>query len=104
MTDQPALDTLLNAAGLPAVYPEADVDGPDLAPFCLGETALNGVPRPQAPAPEPVLCPWFRIDDRIIKTIGIAARFDSTAEITLTSAASTSPTPSTTPPTSSSET
>lgn len=27
--------------------------------------------------------PWFRIGDQIIKTIGMAARFDSTAEVTL---------------------
>lgn len=63
----------------------------DRAPFdqdladlvALAETALADVPRPPEPAPDPVLCPWFRIGDRIIKTIGIAARFDSTAEITL---------------------
>jgi transcriptional regulator with XRE-family HTH domain len=164
---------LLHAAGLPATYPEAHLDGPDLAPFrtalesllrahlpypamvldhhwtvvlansactrlygtdlagvnlahrfltdpvarqaivnwpdvawagldrlrrqldsapfdevlaelvARAETALADVPRPAEPAPDPVLCPWFRIDDRVIKTIGIAARFDSTAEITL---------------------
>ena len=30
-----------------------------------------------------MLCPWFRIDGQVIKTIGIAARFDPTTEITL---------------------
>jgi hypothetical protein len=30
-----------------------------------------------------VLCPWYRIGDQVIKTIGIAARFDATSEITL---------------------
>jgi hypothetical protein len=30
-----------------------------------------------------VLCPWFRVGDEVIKTIGIAARFDPAAEVTL---------------------
>ena len=47
------------------------------------ETALSGVARPREPAPELVLCPWFRIGDEVIKTIGIAARFDPAAEVTL---------------------
>jgi transcriptional regulator with XRE-family HTH domain len=49
----------------------------------LTETALSGVLRPGEPAPEPVLCPWFRRGEQVIKTIGIAARFDPTAEVTL---------------------
>jgi transcriptional regulator with XRE-family HTH domain len=49
----------------------------------LADTALHGVARPSQPTPEPVLCPWFRIDGQVIKTIGIAARFDPTTEITL---------------------
>ncbi|HET9142304.1 helix-turn-helix transcriptional regulator [Actinophytocola sp.] len=49
----------------------------------LAETTLADTPRPQLPAPDPVLCPWFRIGERIIKTIGIAARFDATTDITL---------------------
>jgi len=49
----------------------------------LAETALDGVARPSEPAAEPVLCPWFRIDGQVIKTIAIAARFDPTAEVTL---------------------
>ena len=32
---------------------------------------------------EPVICPWFRVGDQVIKTIGMVARFDATAEITL---------------------
>lgn len=101
---------LLHAAGLPAVFPEAGVDSADLAPFraaldsllrahlpyppmvldqhlaglvALAEQALAGIPRPAQPPPDLVLCPWFRLGDRIVKTIGMAARFDATAEITL---------------------
>jgi transcriptional regulator with XRE-family HTH domain len=47
------------------------------------EVALTGVPRPVEPSPELVLCPWFRVGDQVIKTIGIAARFDPAAEVTL---------------------
>jgi len=47
------------------------------------ETTLAGIARPREPSPDPVLCPWFRIAHQVIKTIGIAARFDPTAEITL---------------------
>jgi transcriptional regulator with XRE-family HTH domain len=49
----------------------------------LAEKALDGVPRPNEPNDQPVLCPWFQIDGQIIKTIGIAARFDPTTDITL---------------------
>ncbi len=49
----------------------------------LVEAALHDVPRPDAPSEEPVLCPWYRIDGQIIKTIGIAARFDPTTDVTL---------------------
>jgi hypothetical protein len=30
-----------------------------------------------------VLCPWYRVGGRIIKTIGVAVRFDAAAEVTL---------------------
>jgi hypothetical protein len=30
-----------------------------------------------------VVCQWFRIGDQIVKTIGIAARFESATEVTL---------------------
>jgi hypothetical protein len=49
----------------------------------LAEKALSGVLRPGAPPPEPALCPWFRLGEQVVKTIGIAARFDPTAEVTL---------------------
>jgi transcriptional regulator with XRE-family HTH domain len=47
------------------------------------EAVLSGVARPRDPAPQLVLCPWFRVGDEVIKTIGIAARFDPAAEVTL---------------------
>jgi transcriptional regulator with XRE-family HTH domain len=49
----------------------------------LAETALHGVPPPDEPSNQPVLCPWFHIGGQVIKTIGIAARFDPTTDITL---------------------
>jgi transcriptional regulator with XRE-family HTH domain len=49
----------------------------------LAETAIDGLPRPAEPATEPVLCPWFRVDGMVIKTIGIAARFDPTTQVAL---------------------
>jgi len=49
----------------------------------LAETALDGVPEPDERNDQPVLCPWFRIDGKIIKTIGIAARFDPAGDVTL---------------------
>jgi transcriptional regulator with XRE-family HTH domain len=49
----------------------------------LAEAALADVPRPVDPSPDVVVCPWFRIGGQVVKTIGIAARFDSAAEITL---------------------
>jgi transcriptional regulator with XRE-family HTH domain len=63
----------------------------DLTPFDetlaelvhLAETALHDVPQPSEPSDQPVLCPWFQIGAQIIKTIGIAARFDPTTDITL---------------------
>jgi len=63
----------------------------DRAPFddelaalvAAADTALSGLPRPVQPPPELVLCPWFRVGDQIIKTIGIAARFDPAVEVTL---------------------
>jgi transcriptional regulator with XRE-family HTH domain len=47
------------------------------------EAALSGIARPDTPSPDLVVCPWFRVGDQVVKTIGIAARFDATAEVTL---------------------
>jgi methyl coenzyme M reductase subunit C-like uncharacterized protein (methanogenesis marker protein 7) len=49
----------------------------------LAETAVAELPRPAAPGPEPVVCPWFRVGDNVIRTIGMVARFDAAADVTL---------------------
>jgi transcriptional regulator with XRE-family HTH domain len=49
----------------------------------LTEAAVANLPRPAAPGDEFVVCPWFRVGDRVVRTIGMAARFDPVAEITL---------------------
>jgi transcriptional regulator with XRE-family HTH domain len=47
------------------------------------EAALGDLPdRPQQVA-DFVLCPWFRVGDRIVKIVGVAAHFDATVEVTL---------------------
>ncbi|GAA0378716.1 transcriptional regulator [Acrocarpospora corrugata] len=164
---------LLQAAGLPAAYPEADMDGPGLAPFraaidrmlrahlpypamvvdghwnvisanraCtalfgelvgtniarryfadpaaaaamivnwpevawaglarlhhqlaqapfdeelrelvdLAESAVSGLARPAEPLSALVVCPWFRAGGQVVRTIGMVARFDAAAEVTL---------------------
>jgi transcriptional regulator with XRE-family HTH domain len=48
----------------------------------LAETALSGVPRPE-PSGELLVCPWFRIGDRVVRTVAMVARFDHPAETTL---------------------
>lgn len=30
-----------------------------------------------------MLCPWYRVGDRIVKIVGVAAHFDATTEVTL---------------------
>jgi transcriptional regulator with XRE-family HTH domain len=47
------------------------------------DATLAGLARPSETSPEPVMCPWFRIGEQVIKTIGVAARFDPVAEVTL---------------------
>ena len=49
----------------------------------LAEKTLIGIPRPPGPSPELVVCPWFRIGDHVVKTIGMAARFDPATDVTL---------------------
>jgi transcriptional regulator with XRE-family HTH domain len=63
----------------------------DRAPFddelgalvALAETAVAGLSRLATPGPELVVCPWFRIGEQVVRTIGMAARFDPVAEVTL---------------------
>lgn len=47
------------------------------------EQGLAGVTRPADPPSEFVVCPWFRVGDEVIRTIGMVARFDPASEITL---------------------
>jgi transcriptional regulator with XRE-family HTH domain len=47
------------------------------------DATLAGLAPPSEPSPEPVMCPWFRVGDQVIRTIGVAARFDPVAEVTL---------------------
>jgi transcriptional regulator with XRE-family HTH domain len=49
----------------------------------LAETAMAGLPRPAVPGSDPVVCPWFRIGDQVIRVIGMAVRFDPVADVTL---------------------
>ena len=49
----------------------------------LAETAVTSLPRPATPGPDPVVCPWFRVGDEVVRTIGMAARFDPVADVTL---------------------
>lgn len=63
----------------------------DLAPFdqTLAElvrqaqAVLGDLPAPQHSPADFVLCPWYRIGERIVKIAGVVAHFDATAEITL---------------------
>jgi transcriptional regulator with XRE-family HTH domain len=48
----------------------------------LAETALAGVPRPE-PAGEPLVCPSFRVGERVVRTVAMVARFDHPADTTL---------------------
>jgi len=47
------------------------------------EQALVGVPRPEATTDQLMVCPWYRVDGQVIRTIGMVARFDPVAEVTL---------------------
>jgi hypothetical protein len=48
----------------------------------LAETAFVGVPRPEQPG-ELLVCPWFRVGERVVRTVAMVARFDHPAETTL---------------------
>jgi transcriptional regulator with XRE-family HTH domain len=49
----------------------------------LAEQAVADIPRPREPPAELVICPDFRIGDEIIRTVSMAARFDTARELTL---------------------
>jgi hypothetical protein len=48
----------------------------------LAENALTGVPRPE-PTGEPLVCPWFRVGEQVVRTVAMVARFDHPADTTL---------------------
>jgi hypothetical protein len=49
----------------------------------LAEAAVAGMPRPPGVEHALVACPWFRVGDAVIRTIVIAARFDTAVDVTL---------------------
>jgi hypothetical protein len=57
---------------------------PDLRDLlATAEAALADVPRPQPAQAGLLVCPWFRVDGEVIRTLAMVARFDHPAEITL---------------------
>ena len=65
----------MNAA---AVVHDADEFGPAFA-----EAALADLPAPQGVEESLVVCPWFQVGETVIRTIVMAARFDSAVDVTL---------------------
>jgi transcriptional regulator with XRE-family HTH domain len=49
----------------------------------LAEKALAGIARPEPADLGLAVCPWFRVGDRVVRTIAMVARFDPIAEVTL---------------------
>ena len=68
----------------------------------LAEATVAKLPRPQGAEHGLVACPWFRVGDTVIRTIAIAARFDTATEVTLDELRSNSSTRKTPPPSGSS--
>jgi transcriptional regulator with XRE-family HTH domain len=92
-------DALANPAAAAGIvnWPEVAWAGLDrlrrqhrLAPFdgelgrlvALAESALDGVPRPERSG-ELLVCPWFRVGERVVRTVAMVARFDHPNETTL---------------------
>jgi len=50
----------------------------------LAELAVADLPHPDHTGPDSlVVCPWFRVDDTIVRTIVLTARFDAALDVTL---------------------
>jgi hypothetical protein len=47
------------------------------------EAALAGVGRPPPAEAGLMVCPWFRVGGRVVRTIAMVARFDHIADVTL---------------------
>jgi transcriptional regulator with XRE-family HTH domain len=48
-----------------------------------GSTLAGLPPADAGPAGELVVCPWFRVGDEVVRTIAMAARFETAVEVTL---------------------
>jgi transcriptional regulator with XRE-family HTH domain len=73
-------------AGLARLRQQLDgspLDEPLRELVALAETAVAGLPQPSGPPAALAVCPWFRVGDEVVRTIGMAARFDPVAEVTL---------------------
>jgi hypothetical protein len=42
---------------------------------------VSGLPRPDETDREPVVCPWVRVGDQVVRTIGMAVRFDPATDV-----------------------
>ncbi len=62
---------------------QAPLDEELRALVTLAESAVLDLARQATPPADLVVCPWFRIGDEVVRTIGMAARFDQVAEVTL---------------------
>ena len=62
---------------------QAPLDDELRALVTLAERVVADLPQPAAPPRDPVVCPWFRVGGEVVRTIGMAARFDQAAEVTL---------------------
>jgi len=91
LTDPAARQLIVNwpevaAAGLDRLRRQrghAPFDAELAALVDLAETALAGLPRGQAASSEPIVYPWFRVGERVVKTVGMVARFEPTTDVTL---------------------
>ena len=90
-TDEAARAAIVNwpdvaRAGLARIRQRArqDPDDEELgALVAIAEAAVADLPPGEAPKDELIVCPEFIGGDRVIRTIGMAARFDAVLEVTL---------------------
>jgi transcriptional regulator with XRE-family HTH domain len=51
--------------------------------IAMAEAALDGISRPPTAGAGLIVCPWFRVGGKVVRTIAMVARFDHIAEVTL---------------------
>jgi MmyB-like transcription regulator ligand binding domain len=51
--------------------------------IAMAEAALDGISRPPTAGAGLMVCPWFRVGGKVVRTIAMVARFDHIAEVTL---------------------